>query len=206
MVRKIYLEAKRAAAFSPRLLLCLLGLAAGCDRSSEESEQSRQCARFCDELEGCDDGTDVLDCRKHCESDEVRSEAYFRARADCATEQSCNQWMQEVDSQGDSVCTGEDCNLNECVDRTLLDEKLSEQEERSCMVISSSLRKCDSGLEAGSVADECERVAPMLSENYLEDSETCVLSDCEKIERCLSDLADRHGTELKVFSGIFMPR
>jgi hypothetical protein len=193
-----------------RRLLSFLGmacaLAVGCDKSEEASQQSRSCARFCELLEKCDDGTDLLDCTEHCESDEVRSAAYFRARADCGQELSCNQWMSEVDSQGDDLCSGEDCNLSECVDHALREEKLSADQERKCEVISSALSHCDSSLTAAAVADECERMAPGLSENYLEDSETCVLSECSKIGICLDDLADRQGTDLKVFSGAYTPR
>jgi hypothetical protein len=210
MVRTICFQAERTHAAGPHVLACLAGLACalagGCDRSNEESEQSRQCARFCDLLEVCDDGTDVLDCRRHCEADEVRSGAYFRARADCADEQSCNLWVGEVDSQGDDVCSGDDCSLNECVERSLLQVELSSEQERSCKVISSVLGACDSALESTEVAAECARIAPRLSENYLADSETCVLSKCSEIEPCMSELADVHGTDLRVFTGMFSPR
>jgi hypothetical protein len=209
MVGMIYFETKQRAASGRRMLLSFLGIAcllgAGCDQSEEGSEQSRSCARFCDQLEKCDDGTDLLDCRRHCESDEVRSQVYFRERADCSVDLSCNLWMSEVDSQGDDVCTGEECNLNECVDRALRDEQLSEAQDRSCKVISSVLSKCDAAPTAAAVNDECERIAPLLSQNYLEDSEACVLSECNKIEPCLSELADFHGTELKVFAGTLTP-
>jgi hypothetical protein len=191
-------------------LLCVLGMACalviGCDKSEESSAQSRSCERFCDFLEKCDDGTDLLDCTQHCESDEVRSTAYFRARADCGNELSCNQWMTEVDSQGDDLCSGEDCNLNECVDHALREEKLSEEQDHACRVISSMFSACDPSLAAADVADECERIAPALSDDYLEDSETCVLSECSKIAACLNDLAERHGTDLKVYTGAFAPR
>ena len=210
MVRKIYLEAKSAGAVRGRQILCFVGLAgllvAGCDRSDETGDQTHQCARFCNRLETCDDGTDVLDCRKHCESDEVRSQVYFLARADCAEDLSCNLWVSEVDSQGDGVCAGEDCDLNECLDRALLKEKLSDKAQHSCAVIASMLRACDPGLVTAAVADECEQMTPMLSENYLKDSEACVLSECAKIESCLSNLADRQSTDLKVFSGTITPR
>ena len=187
------------------LVVAFGALGAGCDRSDDESEQSQQCGRFCDLLERCDDGTDVLDCRRHCEADEVRSDAYFRSRADCAAEQSCNLWVSEVDSQGDDVCSGDECNLNECIERSLRDEKLSAAQERSCEVVSSMLSACDRSLKSAEVADECERIAPRLSQNYLADSEACVLSECSEIEPCLSDLADRFGTELRVYSGTFTP-
>jgi hypothetical protein len=209
MVGTIFIEGSRVSGYR-RSLLSLLGmacaLAVGCDKSEEGSQQSRSCEHFCDLLEKCDDGTDLLDCTEHCESDEVRSAAYFRARADCGEELSCNQWMSEVDSQGDDLCSGDDCNLNECVDHALREEELSDEQQRKCRVISSALSHCDSSLTAAAVAEECERIAPMLSENYLEDSETCVLSECSKIGTCLDDLADRHGTDLKAFSGAYTPR
>lgn len=223
MVGTLHIEAKppaarvrsRAALSSSyrsshaRTLLSLLGmacaLAVGCDQGEESSEQSRACARFCDLLEKCDDGTDLLDCTQHCESDEVRSTAYFRARADCGYELSCNQWMSEVDSQGDDLCSGDDCNLNQCVDHALRDEKLTEAQSRKCEVISNMLSNCDSSLSVAQVAEECERIAPLLSENYLEDSETCVLAPCAKMGPCLDDLAERYDTDLRVFSGSFTP-
>lgn len=209
MLGTIFIEGSRAIGCRRRLL-SLLGmacaLAVGCDKSEEGSQQSRSCEHFCDLLEKCDDGTDLLDCTEHCESDEVRSAAYFRARADCGEELSCNQWMSEVDSQGDDLCSGEDCNLSECVDHALREEELSADQAHRCKVISSALSHCDSSLTAAAVAEECEQIAPVLSENYLEDSETCVLSECSKIGTCLDDLADRHGTDLKVFTGTYAPR
>jgi hypothetical protein len=222
MVGTLHIQAKRPAlrvrsraalssSYRPsRTLMSLLGmacaLAVGCDQGEESSAQSRACARFCDLLEKCDNRTDLLDCTRHCESDEVRSTAYFRARADCGDELSCNQWMSEVDSQGDDLCSGEDCNLNQCVDHALRDEELSAEQERKCEVISNMLSNCDSSLSVTQVAEECERMAPLLSQNYLEDSETCVLSPCVKMGPCLDDLAERHGTDLKVFTGTFTPR
>lgn len=193
-----------------RRLMSLVGIACtfavGCDKSESVSEQSRSCAAFCDALEKCDNRTDLLDCTEHCESDEVRSLAYFRSRADCADELSCNQWMSEVDSQGGDLCSGDDCNLNECIGHSLREEKLTEEQEHSCGVISSVLSKCDGALSAAAVAEDCERVAPGLSDNYLADSEICMLAECSKIEPCLEDLAERHSTDLRVFSGTFTPR
>src|SRR5690349_1628575 len=90
-------------------LIAALLLCSACDRG-ESSAQATQCARFCEALEKCDDGTDLADCEDHCKEDEVHSEAYFRARADCGVRLSCNLWVSEVDSQGDAQCDGE-CDL-----------------------------------------------------------------------------------------------
>jgi hypothetical protein len=204
MVRKIFRETKSWAALEPLVQCWSAGLAAvlilACDKSDDTSAQSKECERFCAQLERCDDGTDLLDCRKHCEADEVRSETFFHVRADCAQMLSCNLWVDEVDSQGDSVCSGE-CDLGQCVDRKLLDEKLSDEQQHSCTLLGSMVDACDPSYDATQVARDCEQISPLLSEKYREDSEDCVISGCGEIERCLDDLAERYETDLKVFSG-----
>lgn len=174
--------------------------AAGCDRSDDETGRTRYCSTFCEELEGCDDGTDLLDCKKHCEADEVHSDAYFQARSSCAASSACNLWSMEVDSQGDDVCTG-DCFLTSCTDRKLDDVKLSASDERACTAMANALSNCDGTLDRSAISSECERITPALSASYRDESQLCAESTCAEIQSCLDDLAEKYDTELKVFPG-----
>lgn len=200
MVYELYKRSFSIAA-GPRLL-CLVGLVLGtsaCDRSDDESERARACGSFCDALEKCDDGTDLLDCKKHCGADDVRSDAYFRARASCA-QGSCNLWVDEVDSQGDDECVGEGCYLIGCIDRELSRVKLSPEQERDCVALGNSVSNCDSALDNRVIESQCKQITPALSASYREESQICVESKCPEIQSCIDDLAKDHGTELKVYS------
>jgi hypothetical protein len=180
--------------------LSLLALALfACDRDGN-SARSGECARFCEALEKCDDATDLLDCRDQCEEDDVRSDRYYRARADCGEELSCSRWVKEVNGRGEDVCSGS-CNLIDCVDDALGQLKLSDLEKNVCMDIGTKLNACDPSLEPGSISAECELVLPVLSETYLEASVRCGEQLCPQISSCLEKLADRHQTDLKLFSG-----
>jgi hypothetical protein len=130
----------------------------------------------------------------------VRSDRYYRARADCGEELSCSRWVMEVNSRGEDVCSGS-CNLIDCVDDALGQLKLSDPEKNMCMAISTKLKACDPNLDPGSISDECEAVLPVLSEAYLGASVRCSEQDCAQISSCVEKLADRHQTELKLFSG-----
>jgi hypothetical protein len=181
--------------------LALLALAlSACDRDDGSAARSRECARFCEALEKCDDATDLLDCRDQCEEDDVRSDRYYRARADCGEELSCSRWVKEVNSRGEDVCSGS-CNLIDCVDDALGQLKLSDPEKNMCMAIATKLNACDASLEPGSISGECEGVLPVLSEAYLEASVRCSEQLCAQISSCVEKLADRHQTDLKLFSG-----
>lgn len=171
-----------------------------CDRGDGSAARSGECARFCEALEKCDDGTDLLDCRDQCEEDDVRSDRYYRARADCGEELSCSRWVKEVNSRGEDVCSGS-CNLIDCVDDALGQLKLSDPEKNMCMAIATKLNACDANLEPGSISGECEGVLPVLSEAYLDESVRCSEQLCAQISSCVEKLADRHQTELRLFSG-----
>jgi len=195
----------KSARFGPVLarVCCLVALAigvTGCDRSDDESARTRYCGSFCAALEKCDDGTDLLDCKKHCVSDDVRSDSYFQYRSECA-EDSCNLWVDEVDSQGDDQCVGDDCFLTGCIDRKLTNVKLSEPNERACKALGTALGNCDGTLDRNAIFSDCERITPALSARYREDSQLCAESICADIQGCFDDLADEYNTDLKVFSG-----
>jgi hypothetical protein len=180
----------------------MLGLG-GCDRSDEESVRARYCASFCEALETCDDATDLLDCKTHCADDDVRSDGYFQARSQCAKD-SCNLWVDEVDSQGDDQCTGDDCHLTGCIEHTLAAVKLTAPEQRACEAMGTALSNCDGTLDSNAIASECKRVTPALSASYRDDSQLCAESACAKIQSCIDDLAKEYDTDLKVFSGTVM--
>lgn len=184
------------------ILLLLAAGAVACDRSDEGSVRKQQCERFCEQLEKCDDRTDVLDCQKHCAADEVRSDDYFKARASCAEDDACNQWSSEVDSQGDDTCTGSDCHLRACIDRKLADVELTDEQERACSSMATGLVNCDAKLDRNAINAECQRITPALSADYVDESQRCVESLCGDIQACLDKLANREGTELRVFSGM----
>lgn len=191
--------ALRRAARGLCLATLILGQS-GCDRSEPESARTGHCASFCQALETCDDGTDLLDCKTHCGDDDVRSDRYFQARAQCAKE-SCNLWVDEVDSQGDDQCTGDDCFLIGCIDHELAEVKLTEPEQRACNVMGTALSNCDSALDSKAIASECKRISPSLSPGYRDDSQLCAESACAEIQSCIDDLAEQYDTDLKVFTG-----
>jgi hypothetical protein len=177
--------------------LCVVG---ACDRGDAGSRQATQCARFCAALEKCDDDTDLQDCEDHCEADEVHSDAYFEARANCGEELSCNLWVTEVDAQGDALCDGA-CNLVDCVDDGLAKLKLTKQEDQVCSSIATKLNACDPSLSVSSSERMCSDATPLLSPDYMGDSQLCIERECGQIGTCLDDLADEYGTELRLFSG-----
>jgi hypothetical protein len=181
-------------------LAFLTTFACACDRADSGGVRRAECARFCESLEKCDDVTDLLDCRDQCEADDVRSDRYYAARADCAEKLSCSRWVHEVNGRGEDVCNA-DCNLIDCVDDSLGQLKLSEDEENVCMALGTKINACKSSLDAREVKAECEAVIPVLSAAYLEDSERCGEQECGLIAGCFDKLSDRHQTDLKLFSG-----
>jgi len=191
--------------FSAAGLLVTTLVMAGCDRGDGGSVQATQCARYCAALEKCDDGTDLADCEDHCKADEVHSDAYFRAQAQCGEELSCNLWVTEVDNQGAPICKGE-CKLNDCVDDALAKVEPSDEQEQVCSSIGSKLNACDPALESRSTARGCARATSLLSASYVEESKLCLERDCGEINSCLDELADEYGTELRLFSGTLAPR
>jgi hypothetical protein len=182
------------------LALATLSAASACDRADEASRQATQCARFCAALEKCDDATDLQDCEDHCEADEVHSDSYFEARADCGEELSCNLWVTEVDAQGDAQCDGA-CNLVDCVDDALAKIKLTKQEDQVCSRVANKLNACDPDLSVSSTESMCSDATPLLSPDYMGDSQLCIDRECGQITGCLDDLADEYSTELRLFSG-----
>lgn len=186
------------------LVLATLYSTSACDRG-DSSRQATQCARFCAALEKCDDATDVQDCEDHCEADEVHSDAYFKARAECGEELSCNLWATEVNAQGDAECTGE-CDLVDCVDHALAKVELTKQEDQVCSSIATKLKACDSSLALNATERMCTEATPLLSSAYLGDSRLCIERECEEISSCLDDLADEYSTELRLFSGTLQSR
>jgi hypothetical protein len=181
--------------------LCLLAAAVAvtaCDRT-EGNARSSECARFCESLEKCDDATDLLDCTKQCEADEVRSDRYYQARADCGEELSCSRWASEVNGRGEDVCN-DDCALVDCVEDTLAEITLDDAEKDVCMALGTKLNACDEGLDASLVIAQCESVTPVLSEAYLAESKRCGEQLCAQIESCFDKLSDRHQTDLRLIS------
>jgi hypothetical protein len=130
----------------------------------------------------------------------VRSDRYYRARADCGEKLSCSRWVREVNGRGEDVCN-EDCNLIDCVDDALGQVKLSDAEEDVCMALGTKLNACDASLDATLVISECTELIPVLSDSYREESERCGAQLCSQIEACFDKLSDRHQTDLKLFSG-----
>jgi hypothetical protein len=178
----------------------LISLAPACDRAETGGARRSECARFCASLEKCDDATDLLDCRDQCDADDVRSDRYYAARADCAEKLSCSRWVHEVNGRGEDVCNA-DCNLIDCVDDSLGQLKLSDAEENVCMALGTKINACKPSLDAREVKAECEDVIPVFSPAYLEDSERCGEQECGLIAGCFDKLSDRHQTDLKLFSG-----
>jgi hypothetical protein len=196
----------RAAASLVRGGLLISTLTAiACDRGDSGAKHTTQCARFCAALEKCDDATDVQDCEDGCTADQVHSDAYFKARADCGEKLSCNVWASEVDSQGAPRCEG-DCDLVDCVDDVLAKVKLSQPEVQACTSVSTKLDACDPSLDEDESQRSCTRATPLLSRLYLDESQLCVEQKCSEINGCLDDLADEYGTELRLFSGKLSPR
>ena len=156
----VYERDKRTDSRAPVMrVLCLATLLAtlsACDRGDDESERTRSCASFCEALETCDDGTDLLDCKTHCEADGVRSDGYFKARSSCAQD-SCNLWVDEVDSQGDDECVGDDCYLIGCIGRELARTKLSPEQERACTSMGNFVSNCDGALDNELIEAQCNR-------------------------------------------------
>lgn len=190
-------RARRLSWVTP--LLFALAVCA-CDRSDDDGARRSECSRFCEALEKCDDTTDLLDCRDQCEEDDVRSNRYYRARADCAEELSCSRWVKEVNGRGEDVCSGS-CNLIDCVDDALGQLKLTDLEQNVCMAIGTKLNACDRAREPALTSAECETVLPVLSEAYLEASIRCGEQLCDQISSCIDKLSDRYQTDLKLFSG-----
>lgn len=170
-----------------------------CDRDDAGAARRAECNRFCESLEKCDDATDLLDCRDQCEEDDVRSDRYYSARADCGEKLSCSRWVNEVNGRGEDVCT-DNCNLVDCVDDALGKLELTEREERVCMRLGTKLNACDTSRQVSSVIEDCEAVIPILSEAYLDDSERCGEQVCAEISSCFEKLSDRHQTDLKLYS------
>jgi hypothetical protein len=181
------------------LLLFALGLVA-CDRDDASAARRSECSRFCGSLEKCDDATDLLDCRDQCEDDDVRSDRYYRARADCGEKLSCSRWVNEVNGRGEDVCT-DDCNLVDCVDDALAELKLSDDEQQACMALATKLNACEPSRQVSSVIEQCEAVIPVLSKAYLDDSERCGEQACAEIPSCFAKLSDRHQTDLTLYPG-----
>lgn len=197
-------QARRHAAVA--LALVAIGgigpVLSACDQGDGMTVRESECARFCDALEKCEDTTDLLDCRNHCTRNEVRSEAYLRARADCGEMLSCNLWADEVDSQGDDTCDG-DCKLTTCVDRALAKVKPSDADARTCMSIATKVNACAMSLDVDDLEDECARTLPMLSVSYVDDSVRCTERSCGEIQSCLSQLAEDYDTDLRIVSADF---
>lgn len=186
-------------------LLGALSLEA-CDRADPHAARTTHCASFCNALEKCDDATDLLECRDHCASDEVRSEAYFKARAECGSQAlSCNHWVNEVDSRGVDTCDA-GCELIGCVDRKLDKLTLTQEQTQVCSSVSTKLNACDDALQPDVVDDECQRMSPSLSETYIHASQLCTERVCDRIQTCLDELADDYETDLRLFSGKLQAR
>ena len=164
--RRSFAHARTRALRLAAPLLMALTLVA-CDRSDDDGVRSSECSRFCGSLEKCDDTTDLLDCRDQCEEDDVRSNRYYRARADCADELSCSRWVKEVNSRGEDVCSGS-CNLVDCVDDALGQLKLTDLEKNVCKDIGNKLNDCDRSREPEVTSADCEAVLPALSDSYRE--------------------------------------
>ena len=143
---------------------------------------------------------DVPGCTKHCEAQEFRSDAYFKAQASCVSELSCNHLVPELGSQGEDLCEGE-CAVADCVDDALAAEAPSTEQTNLCARTSSKLAACDRALDGTLVTDECMHVVPGMSEDYLDESSACVDLPCQSITGCLDDAADRYDTSLRIFSG-----
>lgn len=182
-----------------RSLALLASAFLACDRADEGGARRSECNRFCESLEKCDDATDLLDCQNQCEDDDVRSDRYYTARADCANKLSCSRWMREVSNRGEDVCN-EGCNLNDCVDDTLGQVKLSEDEQNACMALSTKVKACKPSLDTLEIKTACEDVIPALSDAYREDSERCSEQECGQMASCIDKLSDHHQTKLKLYS------
>ena len=179
----------------------LFGVLWACDDGEvKPSERERSCKAICDKLELCNDATDVLGCTEHCEAQEFRSDAYFRARASCVSELACNHLLSEIGTQGEDLCA-EDCMVADCVDDALAGEEHTSEQTALCTRTSSKLAACDRELDDLTVTDECMRVVSSMSDDYMDESSACVDLPCARIQGCLDDAADRYDTTLRIYGG-----
>jgi hypothetical protein len=179
----------------------LLGAVWACDDGERKpSERERSCQVVCDKLEMCNDATDVEGCNAHCEAQEFRSDAYFRARASCVSSLSCNHLAPELGPQGEDLCQGE-CMVQDCIDDALAAGPHSSEQTALCSRASNKLAACDRALDDLSVSDECMHVVTGMSDDYLDESSACVDLPCQHIQSCLDDAADRYNTTLRIYSG-----
>jgi hypothetical protein len=185
----------------PTAWFALFGALWACDDGeTKPSERQRSCKLLCDKLELCNDATDVPGCTKHCEQEEFRSDAYFKARASCVSDLACNHLVPELGSQGEDLCTT-DCVVSDCVDDALSAEEHTSEQTELCTRTSSKLSACDRMLDDLTVSDQCMHVVSGMSDDYLDESSACMDLPCERIQACLDDAADRYDTTLRIYSG-----
>lgn len=177
---------------------CLLALALpACDDKSV-TPRDEACMRYCEKLDLCDDRTDRAGCVQRCGEDRVRSDAYFRARANCVETRSCNLWQGEVDVMGRDTCElpAPMCKLDDCVSDTLAAADPTPDEKTYCGQVTSKLGACDNRLVPADVEARCLALAPTLSRDYLEAMLDCIALPCEQVTSCLERVLDRFNTDL----------
>jgi hypothetical protein len=168
-----------------------------CDEG-EVPVSHKSCKQLCAKLELCNDATDVPGCEQRCRGEVVRSDAYFKARAQCVDRLSCNHLVTELGTSGEDICKG-DCQVQDCVDDSLASDRGSQDMEDLCLRSSNKLAACDKTLKSADLAASCMDLAPGMSEDYLDESSACVDEACERIDICLTETADRYDTSLRLF-------
>jgi hypothetical protein len=185
-------------------VLLLLAGALGCDSGEAESVRVKECRNVCQKRDMCLRDTDLADCEQRCGQQEVRSDLYFQLKAQCVSDGnlSCDEWAGELDAQGEDVCLGEGCLLDECVHRELAKHTLSAEQEDYCQDLSNYLSACERTLNATALAATCESTLLEVSPEYAKETEECLdmaCTDGSVFRQCFADLALRYETEIKIF-------
>jgi hypothetical protein len=178
------------------------GLAALGGAACEDNENSRSaaCRVFCEELEKCDDTTDLAQCADTCRAQTYRSDLYLETRASCA-EMSCNHWASQVTSDGQDDCTTGQCALVDCIGDKLDKVDLSSADAQRCEAATNKLLGCDTSLDEDAVRSDCALLLLSASGEYAQKSRDCVDEPCVEIGRCLDKLSDEYDTTLRIFGG-----
>jgi len=174
----------------------------GCD-SGGDSERVKECRAVCARLDMCRSETDLAECEQRCDEQTFRSDLYYRLKSKCVSDGrlSCDQWAHELDFRGEDTCT-ENCNLDQCVKRGLLEHALNEEQEEYCRLLSDDLSLCDRSLNPDSLAAICKKTLLEVSPEYAEETEDCVNLRCvdgTEFRRCFDDLALKYNTKVRIF-------
>jgi hypothetical protein len=185
----------------------LLLAAAACAPGEDTSALVQSCRKVCQMRDMCIQDTDLLDCEKRCDDQGFRSALYYQAKAKCVSDGdlACDQWAKELDNRGADLCLGDGCSLDECVQRALATHQLSDTQKDYCQSLTNKLVACDHSLDTSDLIRRCSDTLLELSDSYVSATQDCVDMSCtdeHAIPDCLDDLAQRYGTDIKVFGDL----